>query len=59
MIWIILVWIMPIIISLIVGYYGMNKGESVNEEEREKTQRADCEVYCMFDSAGNLCFERM
>lgn len=31
MIWIILIWIIPIVISLIVGYYGMNKGESVNE----------------------------
>lgn len=31
MIWIILVWITPIIISLIVGYYCMNKGESVGE----------------------------
>jgi hypothetical protein len=31
MMWIILIWIIPIVISLIIGYYGMNKGESVNE----------------------------
>lgn len=31
MMWIILIWIIPIVISLIVGYYCMNKGESVGE----------------------------
>lgn len=33
MIWIalILMWIIPIIISLVAGYYSMNKGESVGE----------------------------
>lgn len=33
MMWIILilVWIIPIIVSLIAGYYSMNKGESIGE----------------------------
>lgn len=31
MMWVILIWIIPVVISLIVGYYCMNKGESVGE----------------------------